>query len=223
MAKTNKNNATKETVTVLMTLDTINALSSKSLKTSLRGMLRAMDTMNKNSWVYAKHVHSIMTDKDYETDFNSAAEFARFVGLSSAMITMYVNSVTFIETVGSEHGLTTENMTVGKAYTLSTLGENVNTFLDAMAKKGYNPAAFSDKALKELVKQYKDELAKANEDEEAHAEVMEADVSVEEENDKVVKLRKQAALIKTMLQDYESHDVNAWQIEIGKLIDMILL
>lgn len=147
------------------------AITCKELKVSLNEMLKAMDGMNKNTWIYAYHLNRIIENESFKDDFHDKGNFAKFVGLSIASISQYTGAIRFAKSSGyidcivdgkivaNKFGIIPFN--VGIAYLLSTL-DNYNDFIAWVENnKGITEVDIfrtSQKALRDIIKAYNDSL-----------------------------------------------------------------
>lgn len=131
----------------LMRINTTTLLN-KELAKSVNEINKAVIEGNKSSWRVAEELTRIVEDELFEEDFDTEKQFAEFVGLSKSYFSQCKSAVRFKE----QYGLDT---TVNKAYLFSTL-EDYNEFADwVLTEYGAQPTEFADKAIKDLIKEFK--------------------------------------------------------------------
>lgn len=141
------------------TLVTINTckyeVSNEEFATALQTIVSA-ETMGKQSaWVIATAYANIMENNLFEDDFENAKEFAGVMGVSQATITQYKKAVEFIT---ANEVFTANELTVGKAYMLSALKEQLTDFMAWCMSRDILIESLSDSGLKATIKEYKKEL-----------------------------------------------------------------
>ena len=165
------------------TKDSIATLKNTALRKSLSTMLIASNSGRNALWKFAKAVAEIITKESFKDDFDSQADFVRYVSLSKTTITTYVKAVEFIgkKEVKDYFQNDVESLTVGKAYLLSVLSEEeLKDFLDFIEKEEVNVLEMSDKALKDMLR----ELYSKKETETKEADAVQTDVT--DDNDEEI-------------------------------------
>ena len=152
-----------------LTVAGVNALSSKELSIELFNIMESIRQGNKSAWEIAHAYARIVEEELFDEDFETLKEFAEYVGVSPATITQYCKAVAFINGQPDMHE---DTFSVGTAYLLSTLGENLGDFVAWLESQDINLATLSVAGLKELMKKYKhkDEVAEESEETEESAE-----------------------------------------------------
>lgn len=127
----------------------VTTLANKELAKSITAINRAVETGNKSSWIVAEEFTRIVNDELFEDDFDNEKQFADFVGVTKGYISQCKHAVDFKE---NHKDIDT---TVGKAYLFSTL-DYFEDFQEWVYEE-YNaqPWEFSDKVVKDLIKEYK--------------------------------------------------------------------
>ena len=141
--------------TLICTKETIANLKNASLRKSLTTMLTASKSSRTALWKYAKAVSDIINGETFVDDFESQTAFAKFVDLSKSTITNYVKAVEFVERndIKEYFGEELSNLSVGKAYILSTLeAEDLKDFMDFAKTETLDIINISDRALKDILK-----------------------------------------------------------------------
>ena len=158
--------------------DAINSLVNKELKVNVREMLTASAGVSKNVWKYAIAVHNIVSGDMFKDDFKSLDGFAKAMDTNKSVLSKYDNAVDCIQNKLGEYGYDMTNLTYGKAYVLSTLGEDLTGFMSKYSNVKFNMMAQSQ--IEELVKKFKkakdDSIDNKAEDE---TETEEVEVEVE--------------------------------------------
>lgn len=149
-------------------------LGCKELKKELKTIVLADEMGKKSAWTVAESYHKIITEELFEEDFENAKEFSEYIGVSKSTISQYVNAVDFVKNYDTI--FSTNKLTVGKAYMLSTLKEDVGMFIEWCEVHDRLIEAMSDKGLKDTIKEWKEELEAV----EVEAEEVEAEAEVEE-------------------------------------------
>lgn len=140
------------------TLVTINTckyeVSNEEFATALNTIISA-ETMGKQSaWVIATAYANIIENNLFEDDFENAKEFAGVMGVSQATITQYKKAVEFIT---ANEVFTANDLSVGKAYMLSALKEQLNEFLTWCLSNDMLIETMTDGVLKKAIKEWKKE------------------------------------------------------------------
>lgn len=164
-----------------LTVASVTALSSKELSVELFNIMESIRQGNKSAWEIARAYSRIVNEELFDDDFDTLKEFAEYVGVSPATITQYCKAVAFID---GQPDMNEDTFSVGTAYLLSTLGENLGDFITWLESQGINLATLSVAGLKELIKEYKhkDDVAEESEETEESAESQDEveDAEVEE-------------------------------------------
>ena len=164
-----------------LTVAGVTALSSKELSIELFNIMENIRQGNKSAWEIAHAYARIVEEELFDEDFETLKEFAEYVGVSPATITQYCKAVAFIN---GQPDMNEDTFSVGTAYLLSTLGENLGDFVAWLESQDINLATLSVAGLKELMKEYKhkDEVAEESEETEESAESQDEveDAEVEE-------------------------------------------
>lgn len=164
-----------------LTVAGVTALSSKELSIELFNIMESIRQGNKSAWEIAHAYARIVEEELFDEDFETLKEFAEYVGVSPATITQYCKAVAFID---GQPDMNEDTFSVGTAYLLSTLGENLGDFVAWLESQDINLATLSVAGLKELMKEYKhkDEVAEESEESEESAESQDEveDAEVEE-------------------------------------------
>lgn len=136
----------------LITMNTTTLLN-KGLAKSINEINKAIATGNKSTWKVAEEFARITRDELFEDDFDNEKQFAEFVGVSKGYLSQCKTAVDFRE---KHNDLP---ITVSKAYILSTV-EDFEEFVNWVEEE-YNakPWEFADKAIKDLIKEYKNKDA----------------------------------------------------------------
>lgn len=164
-----------------LTVANVTALSSQELSVELFNIMESIRQGNKSAWEIAKAYSRIVKEELFDEDFDTLKDFATYVGVSPATITQYCKAVELIESQPDMH----EDMfTVGSAYLLSSLGEELGEFIAYEEAKGNHVEGMSVGIMKFEVQEFKhrnDEPAQETEEtEETETEETAQDVEVEE-------------------------------------------
>lgn len=164
-----------------LTVANVTALSSQELSVELFNIMESIRQGNKSAWEIAKAYSRIVKEELFDEDFDTLKDFATYVGVSPATITQYCKAVELIESQPDMH----EDMfTVGSAYLLSSLGEELGEFIAYEEAKGNHVEGMSVGIMKAEVQEFKhrnDEPAQETEEtEETETEETAQDVEVEE-------------------------------------------
>ena len=171
--------------TLICTKETIANLKNASLRKSLTTMLTASKSSRTALWKYAKAVADIIKGETFVDDFETQTAFAKFADLSKSTITNYVKAVEFVERedIKEYFGEELSNLSVGKAYILSTLeAEDLKDFMDFAKTETLDIINISDRALKDILRElyYESEHA---EDAEKNKAVEASESTAQEEPD----------------------------------------
>lgn len=152
-------------------------LANKELAKSIIAINKAVETGNKSSWTVAEEFNRIIADELFEDDFDNEKQFAEFVGISKAYMSQCKRAVDF------KNSHPSVDTTVNKAYIFSTVDDFEDFQSWVLDTYNAQPWEFSDKAVKDLIKEYnaKDEVVEEVEEiEESTDDVVDAmDVMVE--------------------------------------------
>ena len=164
-----------------LTVANVTALSSQELSVELFNIMESIRQGNKSAWEIAKAYSRIVKEELFDEDFDTLKDFATYVGVSPATITQYCKAVELIENQPDMH----EDMfTVGSAYLLSSLGEELGEFIAYEEAKNNHVEGMSVGIMKAEIQEFKhrnDEPAQETEEtEETETEETAQDVEVEE-------------------------------------------
>lgn len=191
-----------------LTVAGVNALSSKELSIELFNIMESIRQGNKSAWEIAHAYARIVEEELFDEDFETLKEFAEYVGVSPATITQYCKAVAFINGQPDMHE---DIFSVGTAYLLSTLGENLGDFVAWLESQDINLATLSVAGLKELIKEYKhkDEVAEESEESEESAEsqdeVEEAEVEEIDKEGLILMILNTMAENDITIEDLQAH------------------
>lgn len=145
--------AKNELATVVATM----ALANKELEKAVVTILTAKAGAENNKWIEATEYSRVINDELFTDDFTDKKSFADFMGYSPAMMSQFLKAVEFVEK-GVKYGdtiLSSDNLTVGKAYMLSALKEDITTFFNWCYANDREMLAMSDAGLKAVIKEWK--------------------------------------------------------------------
>lgn len=141
---------------LMYTGEEINKLKNAELKKALTKMSKAVETGRTSAWTFARGIFEIITKETFIEDFGTKDAFSKYIGISKATTTMYVNAVDFSNTTEANElfGDIQVNMTVGKAYLLSALkSEELVKVADFFTEhEELSPKTLSDKSFRQLLK-----------------------------------------------------------------------
>ena len=171
---------TQNTTEYGLTVASVTALSSQELSVELFNIMESIRQGNKSAWEIAKAYSRIVKEELFDEDFDTLKDFATYVGVSPATITQYCKAVELIETQPDMH----EDMfTVGSAYLLSSLGEELGEFIAYEEAKGNHVEGMSVGIMKGEIQEFKhrNDVESADETEETEEnEEIEETVEAEE-------------------------------------------
>lgn len=193
----------------IRTQELFTELGSSELKKELKTVVLATEQGKKSAWIIAQAYSNIVNDEMYADDFENLKEFADYVGVSKATISQYTNAVAFVssETVNYSEPLTADTLSVGKAYLLSTLKDDLGAFLEWCSIHDRSIIAMSDKGLKNTIKEWKEELDAVEVEAEAVEVEAEADDVEAEELEEVAIIDyegKKYIIPLSVLKEYEA-------------------
>lgn len=123
-------------------------LLNKDLAKSVNEINKAVAMGQKSSWMVAEEFTRIVDNELFEDDFDNEKQFAEFVGISKGYLSQCKRAVDFKNT----HSVET---TVSKAYIFSTL-DDYDEFNEWVLDNYGAPAhEFSDKCIKDFIKEFK--------------------------------------------------------------------
>lgn len=154
------------------TKESIASLKNSALKKSLNIMLNASNSGRMALWKYARAVADIIKKESFVDDFETQTAFARYIDVSKSTITNYVKAVDFVnkDEVKDFFQNDIENISVGKAYMLSTLDDSeIKDFFSFIEAEDVNIIEMSEKSLREMLKELYSPEKEADTTEEAEA------------------------------------------------------
>lgn len=172
------------TALIVMNPENVNALTNRELRSNVKQMIKAMASMNKNTWQYAIAVHNIIVNDLHKDDFQTIDNFAKAMDTTKGNLSKYVNAVSVL-TALEQYGYTVENISCGSAYLLSTLKEDFTAFMEKYVKVDFSKMTKSQ--LEDLIKKFKEKDVVADEEAETEAEA-EAEAETEAEETKGTEL-----------------------------------
>lgn len=187
---------------VVLTMEAVNELSNKELKKQVTNYVGAGQNIFNSRWVMAEAIYNVVRDELFEEDFETETEFYNFVNLKKSNASQLVNAVEFMRRENLDYNA----YTVGKAYALSTLVQDEYwEFMDYCNRLDICTHSMSDKALANLIKEWKLSQLEEVEAEEVEAEDVEAEESEQELDE------KETALISIVLMMRE-HNITIEEI-----------
>lgn len=131
----------------LVVSNNLNQLANKGLKKELVSMLKAMETISKSTWNYAKAMHKIIDEEMFVDDFKTVKRFAKeCVKVAPSTITKYVNAVKGLKVI-EKYGYNENNFTVSKSNIIYSLGENAKSYLDYVTIKDIHIELMSEQEM----------------------------------------------------------------------------
>ena len=135
-----------------LTVASVTALSSQELSVELFNIMESIRQGNKSAWEIARAYSRIVNEELFDEDFDTLKDFATYVGVSPATITQYCKAVELIDNQPDMH----EDMfTVGSAYLLASLGEELGEFIAFEEAKGNHVEGMSVGIMKDEIKSFK--------------------------------------------------------------------
>lgn len=178
-----------------MTVTNVNTLSNKELKKGLVAILKELSKVNKSAWTIAQKYREIVDGEQYNSDFESFAEFANYVGVKRATLILYTKVARLSNVLKAEpYNFDIEtDVTVSKVIELLPLFNDIDIFdteliygmwcgtIDEMG--GFEVfKSLTNKEVREWVKDYlTTEESEEAEEAETEAEAEEAEESEEAE------------------------------------------
>lgn len=153
-------------------------LTNKELKKEVIAYASAGESVGNARWKMARAIHNIVISNLFIEDFDTISEFGEFIGLKKSNISQLVSACQLIDMMSFNQ----DEWTVGKAYTLSTLSfEEREEFLVWSKLQGIDLPLMSDKALINLIKEWRASIEEfeTEEAETEEAETEEAETEVE--------------------------------------------
>lgn len=134
-------------------------ISNRDLEREIGSILKANVSMQASTWKIAIHTHNIMVNELYKEDFTTAKNFAKAMQIKNAsVLTRHTNGVECMVNVLMKEPynfVMDEKMTVGKAYVLSTLGDDLPVYLDGMIAQGAHIELMTQAQIEDSVKKFK--------------------------------------------------------------------
>lgn len=182
---------------MLLTQEAINGLANKELKKEVTNYVTAGASINNSRWLMAEAIYNVVSNELFDEDFETDTEFYNFVNIKKSNASQLVNAVRFMK----KQGLDYNAYTVGKAYALSTLtDEEFEEFMIYCNENDICTHSMTDKALVELIKEWK--MSQLEEIE----EVAEEQESAEEEQE-IEELDEKASMIAQIKETMERYNI----------------
>lgn len=168
---------------IIVASSKVNELSSSTLKKNINGLLKALETSQSNAWTIASYVNEIFMADNYEDDFETDGELAKWLGISLGLVSQYKGAVSFIV----KHNELEKFMSVTRAYLLSVLESNgeYDEFINWLAGEGIDIEKLSDAKMKKAIKSWRatleEDVAEESEEDVAEEDGAEEDVAEETE------------------------------------------
>lgn len=148
---------------------TYEVTNAKMLK-NIERCYKALKTIDKGQWEYAKSIHEINANDYWRTDFDSLEKFMDAFGIAKTTYYRCNNAVVVMEKILIPNGYSYETITFTKAAILSTLGNACEQFVNSIKSSGIDLVEMGQTELAEKVKFYIANLkgavsGKKNEDE----------------------------------------------------------
>lgn len=140
------------TALLVINPENVNSLANKELRVNVNKMIKAMASMNRNTWQYALAVHNIIVNELHKDDFQTIDNFAKAMDTTKGNLSKYVNAVSVLPAL-EQYGYKVENISCGSAYLLSTLKEDFSAFMEAYVKTDFSKLTKSQ--LEDLIKKFK--------------------------------------------------------------------
>lgn len=134
------------------------SVSNKELEKEIGQMLKASTGLQASTWKFAIAAHNIIANELYKDDFKDVKTFAKAMHVKDSLLSRYKKAVECMTDTLSNapYNYSMDTMTVGKAYVLSTLGEDLVVYLDSMIEQGAHIELMSQAQLEDSIKKFKD-------------------------------------------------------------------
>lgn len=186
----------KEINSIMVTTG-MTALASKELEKSVKVIKDAVSMERGSAWVIAQEYANIVESESYDDDFENLGQFADYMGVTKGLISQYKNAVAYITRPDSIFNA--NEISVVKAYTLSTLKEKDIDFICWCNSNERDIMAMSDNGLKSTIKEWKKELEAI---EVTGEEVTAEEVTAEEVTDEAQDRAEALARVLAMIEQY---------------------
>ena len=114
-------------------------ITNTDLKKELDNIVKAISTMEKSTWKFARALHRIESQKLYESDYGSARKFCEEKKLSSSTLTKAYKGVEVLDKVLIPSGYTEDDFTFNHCYVLDSLGDDLQKFIDEIIANNRMP------------------------------------------------------------------------------------
>lgn len=150
----------------------VNELKNADLKENTLKIINAQNALKKDQWAIVNALGVILIEKQWEDDFESQNKFGEYLGLSTGNISQYRNAYRFAQLTKAD----CTKLSVSNAYLLSTLVKEEETIEGTTAdfseylefekwckeNEKIDFMTYSQKKLREIIKEFRKEKAGEN-------------------------------------------------------------
>lgn len=130
------------------------AITNKDLNKNLERMIRALQSVKKGHWSFAKALYNIKVNQLYQDDFGTMENFYKAMdGIDKTFGSKCISAVDCLVNVLVNYGYNEDNISVSNAYGLARLREDLVPFLEK-----YNNISFGEmtqRKLEEMIRDWK--------------------------------------------------------------------
>lgn len=167
---------------ILVTMEAVNELTNTELKKEVVNYLTAGKSIANSRWIMATAIYNIVKSELFDEDFDTDTQFYEFINIKKSNASQLVNATDFMIREGLDFNL----YSVGKAYALSTL--SIDEYIDFMIyvnERDISISSMSDKALINLIKEWKasqiEDVVEEQEEEEEQEQEQEQEQEIDKE------------------------------------------
>ena len=144
-------------------------LANKELKTNINKYVKAYFAEASSAWDKAQACYNIIENELYTEDFPNVKDLYTFLNITKSRCSQITNAYKFVHAnnliKADEKNKTTYGTSVDNAYMLSTLDNYIDFEAYALSNGHVNFLSYSQKALKDLIKEYNKSLKAIDTDE----------------------------------------------------------
>lgn len=133
----------------------------KELKKAVNECYKALRTIERSKWQWAKALHEIDANDYWRTDYKDLETFFKDFGVSKATYYRVLAACSMLESVIIPNGYNEDQFPITKASLLAVLGNAVQNFIDQCKEKEIHIELMSKNELEKEIKKYRKSLDNA--------------------------------------------------------------
>lgn len=129
-------------------------ITNKDLNKNLEKMVKALQSVKKGHWSFAKALYSIKVNQLYQDDFGTMENFYKAMdGIDKTFGSKCISAVDCLVNVLINYGYNEDNISVSNAYGLARLRDDLKPFLEKYSEVHFGE--ITQRKLEEMIREWK--------------------------------------------------------------------